>query len=114
LHFRGETLTPPVRQFSVSELMSDEPLTVVVTEEEDRALLNQFLEKAYLEWSDQPHPLLGGHTPRHAAVSPAMRDKVSALIDEMERHDPGFARMGKPAYRYNILRAHVGLDEAPE
>ena len=43
-----------------------------------------------------------------------MRDKVSALIDEMERHDPGFARMGKPAYRYNILRAQVGLDEAPE
>ena len=53
LHFRGETLTPPARQLSVVELMSEEPLTVVVTPEEDRALLNQFLEKAYLEWSDQ-------------------------------------------------------------
>lgn len=114
LHFRGETLTPPARQLSVAELISDEPLTVVVTEEEDRVLLNQFLEKAYWEWSDQPHHLLGGHTPRHAAASSAMRDKVNALIDEMERHDPGFGRMGKPAYRYNILRAHVGVDEAPE
>ena len=114
LHFRGETLTPPARQLSLSELMCDEPLTVIVTDEEDRALLNQFLEKAYLEWSDQPHHLLGGHTPRHAAASPTMRNKVGVLIDEMERHDPGVGRTGKPAYRYNILRAHVGLDETPE
>jgi hypothetical protein len=114
LHFRGETLTPPARQLSLEELMSEEPMRVVVTEEEDRALLKQFLDKAYLEWSDQPHHLLGGQTPRHAAAAPAMRGKVSALIDDMERHDPGFARMGRPAYRYNVLRAHVGLDEAPE
>ena len=114
LHFRGETLTPPARPLSLSEFMSDEPLSVVVTDEEDRALLNQFLEKAYLEWSDQPHHLLGGQTPRHAAASPAMRDKVGVLIDEMERHDPGVGRTGKSAYRYNILRAHVGLDEARE
>jgi len=114
LHFRGETLTPPARQLSLEELMSEEPMTVVVTDEEDRALLKQFLEKTYLEWSDQPHYLLSGQTPRHAAAAPAMRDKVSALIDDMERHDPGFRRTGKYAYRYNILRAHVGLDEVPE
>ena len=113
LHFRGETLTPPVRQLSVAELMSEEPLTVTVTAQEDRALLNHFLEKAYLEWSDQPHHGLGGQTPRHAAASPAMRGKVSALIDEMERHDPGLARTGKTAFAYNKLRAHVGLDEVP-
>ena len=105
---------PPVRQLSVAELTSDEPLRVIVMEEEDRSLLNQFLEKVYLEWSDQPHHLLGGQTPRHAAASPALRGRVTALIDEMERNDPGVARMGKPAYRYNILRVHVGLDEAPE
>jgi hypothetical protein len=113
LHFRGETLTPPARQLSVAELMSEEPLRVIVTAQEDQALLNQFLEKAYLEWSDQPHHALGGQTPRHAAASPAMRGKVSALIDEMERHDPGFARMGRTAFAYNKLRAHVGLDEVP-
>lgn len=114
LHFRGETLTPPARRLSVAELMSEEPLKVIVTAQEDRALLNQFLEKAYLEWSDQAHHALGGQTPRHAAASPAVRAKVSALIDEMERHDPGLARLGKPAYPYNTLRAHVGLDEVPE
>lgn len=111
LHFRGETLTPPARQLSVPELTSDQPLTMVVTPEEDRALLKQFLEKAYLEWTDQPHRLLGGQTPRHAAASQDSRESVRGLIDEMERHDPGRKRLGKPAFDYNILRAHVGLDE---
>ncbi len=113
LHFRGETMTPPARQLSVEELMSDEPMTVIVTPREDRALLNTFLEKAYLEWSDQPHRLLNGETPRHAAASEVMRGKVGALIEEMERHDPGVHRFGKPAFTYNTLRGHVGLDETP-
>ena len=111
LHFRGETLTPPARQMSLDRLISDQPLTVVVTLEEDRALLTSFLEKTYLEWSDQPHPALGGQTPRHAAVSPATRRTVDALIDEMERQDPGLRRTGKRAFDYNTLRAHVGLEE---
>ncbi|MFZ1805370.1 MAG: hypothetical protein WAU05_15680, partial [Nitrospira sp.] len=114
LHFRCETLVPPARQLSVAELMSDEPPPLVVTSEEDRALLNQFLEKAYLEWSDQPHLALGGHTPRHAAASAAMSGKVGALINEMAQHDPGRQRCGRPAFDYNRLRAHVGLDELPE
>jgi hypothetical protein len=114
LHFRCETLVPPARQLSVAELMSDEPPPVVVTSEEDHTLLNQFLEKAYLEWSDQPHLALGGHTPRHAAVSTAMSGKVGALINEMAQHDPGRQRCGRPAFDYNRLRAHVGLDELPE
>jgi hypothetical protein len=113
LHFRGETVTPPARQLSLAQLMADEPPTVVVTQQEDETLLNQFLEKAYLEWSDQPHHALGGQTPRHAVASPALRSRVSALIDEMERHDPGLARMGRTAFQYNKLRAHVGLDEVP-
>ena len=111
LHFRGESLTPPVRHFSVEELEADQPLTVIVTQEEDQTLLKHFLENAYLEWSDQPHQLLSGRTPRHAAADPVARGKVGALIDEMERHDPGRLRMGKAAFDYNVLRAHVGLDE---
>ena len=113
LRFRGETVTPPARKLSIEELASEEPLTVVVTPEEDQMMLDQFLEKAYLEWSDQPHPQLSGQTPRHAAATEAGRTTVASLIDEMERQDPGVRRFGKPAFRYNILRAHVGLDEAP-
>ena len=114
LHFRGETLSPPARQLSTAELMSEEPPTLVVTPEEDRTLLNQFLEKAYLEWSDQPHLALNGQTPRHAAATAALQGKVGELIDDMERHDPGRHRFGEPAFGYNRLRAHVGLEELPE
>jgi hypothetical protein len=111
LHFRGETLTPPARRVTLDQLTGDEPLAVAVTQEEDFTLLKAFLEQAYLEWSDQPHHALGGQTPRHAAASPALRDRVAALIDEMERSDPGIIRSGQRAYDYHVLRAHVGLDE---
>jgi hypothetical protein len=111
LHFRDEMKTPPVRQLSVTELRSDEPTTLVVTEEEDCRLLNQFLEKAYLEWSDQPHLALSRETPRHAAASPALRGKVSELIEEMEQYDLGRQRCGRIAFNYNRLRGQVGVDE---
>jgi hypothetical protein len=113
LHFRGETLTPPARKVTLEELAGDQPLQLVVTADEDQALLKNFLEEAYLEWSDQAHHALGGQTPRHAAASAARRQTVAALIDEMEASDPGLRRSGRRAYDYNVLRAHVGLDEAP-
>ena len=38
LHFRGEAVQPPMRQVTQAELSAAEPLTVVVTDEEDRML----------------------------------------------------------------------------
>lgn len=111
LHFRGETVTPPAHPLSLSQLATDRPLTLVVSAEDDRALLKTFLEHAYLEWSDQAHHALGGQTPRHAAALTAARGSVAALIDEMEQNDPGLWRTGRLAYDYNVLRGHVGLDE---
>ena len=111
LHFRGESLTPPYHEVTVEQLQSDQGLTVVVSDEDDRAMLNAFLEKAYLEWSDQPHHLLAGQTPRHAARLPGTRDAVARLIAEMEGCDPGVRRGGKRAYDYNVLRGHVGIEE---
>jgi hypothetical protein len=111
LHFRGETLTPPYHPVTLEELSSDRPVTVVISEDEDRAMLRAFLEKAYLEWSDQPHRMLGGQTPRHAAVRPSTRDTVARLIAEMEAADLGRRRGVGRAYDYDILRGHVGLDE---
>lgn len=111
LHFRGETCTPPPRQLKESELAAEEPLTLVITAEEDRTLLNGFLETLYLGWAEQACPLLGNHMPRHVATSTAGREQVAALIADMERHDPGVRRVGHAAFDYNKLRAHVGLDE---
>ena len=111
LHFRGETLAPPYHEVTLEELASNQPVTVVVSDEEDRAMLQAFLETAYLEWSDQPHGVLGGQTPRHAAASPRTRDMVTRLILEMEVSDLGARRGRHRAYDYNILRGHVGIEE---
>jgi hypothetical protein len=110
LHFRSETYMPPPRQLKESELAVEGPLTLVISAEEDRALLNGFLETLYLEWAERDCPSLGGHMPRHVVVSAAGRERVAVLIAEMERHDPGIRRVGKASFDYNKLRAHVGLD----
>ena len=110
LHFRGETCTPPPRQLKESELAAEEPLTLVISAEEDRALLNGFLETLYLEWAERACPSLGNQMPRHVAASAAGREQVAALIADMERHDPGIRRVGQASFDYNKLRAHVGLD----
>jgi hypothetical protein len=110
LHFRGETCTPPPRQLKESELAVDGPLTLVISVEEDRALLNGFLETLYLEWAERACPSLENHMPRHVATSAAGREQVAAVIANMERHDPGTRRVGQASFDYNRLRAHVGLD----
>jgi len=109
LHFRGEAVQPPMRQVTQAELSAAEPLTVVVTDEEDRMLMNAFLETVYLEWADRESPAVGGETPRHVMTTQSGRTQVAALIDEMERNDFGRLRSGVTAFDYNKLRAHVGL-----
>ena len=109
LHFRGEAVQPPMRQVTQAELSAAEPLTVVVTDEEDRTLMNAFLETVYLEWADRESPAVGGETPRHVMTTQSGRTQVAALIDEMERNDFGRLRSGVTAFDYNKLRAHVGL-----
>ena len=111
LHFRGETYTPPAREVMESVLAAEEPLTLGISVEEDRSLLNGFLETLYLEWAEQACPSLGDRTPRSVAASEAGREQVAALIADMERHDPGIRRVGQASFDYNRLRAHVGLDE---
>ena len=109
LHFRGEATQPPSRQVTQAELSTDEALTLIVTDEEDRTLVNVFLEMVYLEWADRESPVLSGETPRHVMTTPAGRTQVAALIEEMERNDLGLLRTGIAAFDYNKLRAHVGL-----
>lgn len=110
LHFRGETYTPPPRQLEESELAVEEPLTLVVSAEEDRTLVNGFLETLYLEWAERACPSLKNHMPRHVATTAAGREQVAAVIADMERHDPGIRRVGHTAFDYNKLRVHVGID----
>lgn len=111
LHFRGEATAPPPHLLSAEELDAEQPVRVVVTPEQDATLLQAFLESAYLDWTDREAPVLGGTTPRHAAMTPAGREQVAQLLDEMERYDLGWFRVGRPAFDYNVLRGHVGIEE---
>jgi hypothetical protein len=111
LHFRGETSTPPPRQLKESELVVEEPLTLVISAAEDRVHLNGFLETLYLAWAERDCPSLGNQMPRHVATSATGREQVAALIADMERHDPGIRRVAHAVFDYNKLRAHVGIDE---
>ena len=104
-------MTPPYRNVSIEELRTGQPVTVVISESDDRTMRQGFLEKVYLEWSDHAHLMLDGQTPRQAASRPASRDTVDRLLAEMEANDPGLRRGGRHAYDYNILRGHIGLDE---
>jgi hypothetical protein len=109
LHFRGESTTPPTRELLEADLAKDEPLSLTITIEEDRALLASFFGTIYLEWAEQNSPALDSQTPRHAVTTAAGRANVAALIDEIERNDLGLRRTGKPAFDYSKLRTHVGL-----
>lgn len=109
LHFRGEADQPPVRRVTQEELATEQPLTLVVTDEEDHALVNTFLETVYLEWADRESPALGGRTPRHTVTTLEGKERVETLIKEMEQTNLGLLRTGIAAFDYDKLRAHVGL-----
>ncbi len=111
LHFRGEATAPPPHLLSAEELDAERPVQVIVTPEQDADLVHAFLETAYLDWADREAPVLSGNTPRHAATTPAGREQVARLLDEMERTDLGWSHLGRPAFDYNVLRGHVGIDE---
>jgi hypothetical protein len=93
------------------DLLSDSYIapSTVVSQEEEQQILASFLETAYLEWAETPSPILKGQSPRHYCAAQQDTKEVAAIIDHMEHHDLGRRRTGKPAYDYNILRAHIGL-----
>ncbi|WHZ21888.1 MAG: hypothetical protein OJF47_001000 [Nitrospira sp.] len=109
LHFRGEATQPPSRRVTQEELATEQPLTLMVTDEEDRVLVGTFLDTVYLEWADRESPALGGRTPRHTATTLEGKERVEALIKEMEQTNLGLLRTGITAFDYDKLRAHVGL-----
>lgn len=111
LRFRGEAAAPPIRRVSEEDLAKQDRYEVVVTPEEEQAMLRAFLESVYMDWADTSSPALGGQTPRHAAANPAHRDQVLALIRQMDRHDLGRRRTGVAGFDYDRLRAKIGLTE---
>ena len=111
LHFKGETLHAPPHSLPYVDLLADAytPPPVTVSIDEENKLLSTFLEKIYLDWTEQPSPILKGKTPRQYCRENHDTTEAAKLIDQMERNDLGSQRTGQRAYDYSILRAHIGL-----
>ena len=111
LHFKGETLDPPTHSLPQIDLLADTYVapSVTVSGKEEHNLLTTFSESVFLEWAEQPSPILGGKTPRQYCRENHDTKEVAKLIDQMEQNDLGLERTGQRAYDYSTLRAHVGL-----
>ena len=103
---------------SLDEVEKDRPMDERIARPEPveitpeiAAGIQEMLGKKYMDWLDEPLPILGGKTPRQACKTPAGRRQVTTLIRTMP--DPmGPAPVRVP--RQAMLRA-LGLaaDEAP-
>jgi hypothetical protein len=71
--------------------------------------LKKHLEHHYLnEWPKTKLPALGGITPLRAAKSEKGRVKLSALIDDMERHQEN-SNSAMPQIDFDKVRRKCGL-----
>lgn len=76
---------------------------------DEAAALDDFMQQAERRWIDVSVPVLGGLTPRQAAVDPTRRGDLERLLAELERH----SLQGSPevvSFDVTRLRALLGLD----
>jgi len=79
-------LTPEnIERLSREHRVSREPAPEVPPELEEQ-LLHEVLQRHYTAWVHESLPALGGKTPTEAAADPAMREKLVALLKDLELH----------------------------
>ena len=74
---------------------------------EVQAQVREMMVRHYAAWVDEPIPALQGKTPRDAVRSPAGREKVDALLKDIERLGVGMA--GYDASITATLRSTLGF-----
>jgi len=74
-----------------------------------QAVVQEYLARYYDEWLDQAIPALGGATPRQAVQTPDGREKVEALLRDIERRGPA---SGQDPAIFRRLRERLGLADA--
>ncbi|MEQ8722751.1 MAG: SEC-C metal-binding domain-containing protein [Sandaracinaceae bacterium] len=96
----------------VDELPQPDPsgsgLPEGVDREEVAAILREMKERHYADWCSQPLPALDGKTPLEAVQGKRTRQRVQALLADMERHESG----APPDERFDVgrLRRELGLE----
>ena len=77
---------------------------------EERRLAEDFMTERMRRWLDEPHPQLGGSTPRSAAAG-ERRDEVVRLVRGIENTVERGRRDSQPRPDVGWLRGELGLDE---
>jgi len=77
---------------------------------EERRIVAGFMTEFTRKWLDEPHPQLGGCTPRHAAAGEHRADLVS-LVRALENRSERARRDGEPFADVAWIREDLGLDE---
>lgn len=78
--------------------------------EEQREILREYYESYYRKWLDQPVPVLGNRTPRHAAGLKTQRPKLIALLKDFESHSERQRPSGEIAYDFRWMWQELGLN----
>jgi hypothetical protein len=73
-------------------------------------VIREFLGRHYATWPDSAIPALGGQTPREAMKTAKGRERVAALVNEMEHRSHGSPHAN--AYDFDDLRRELGLPAA--
>jgi hypothetical protein len=77
---------------------------------EERRILAGFMTEHMRRWLDEPHPQLGGGTPRHAAAGEHRADLVN-LVRGLENRSERARRDGEFFADVAWIREELGLDE---
>jgi hypothetical protein len=77
---------------------------------EERRIVAGFMTEHMRRWLDEPHPQLGGCTPRHASAGEHRADLVS-LVRGIENRSERARRGGAPFADVAWIRDELGLDE---
>ncbi len=78
--------------------------------DEERRIVAGFMTEYTRKWLDEPHPQLGGRTPRHAAAGEHRAELVS-LVRGIENRSERARRDGEPFADVAWIRDELGLDE---
>jgi hypothetical protein len=81
-----------------------------VSPAEERRLSAEFMSERMRRWLDEPHPQLGGNTPRDAAAG-ARRDDLIRLVRGIENGVDRARRSGQPRADVTWMRDELGLED---
>lgn len=77
---------------------------------EERRIVAGFMTEHMRRWLDEPHPQLGGRTPRHAAAG-EYRAELISLVRGIENRAERARRGGEPFADVAWIRGELGLEE---